>query len=267
MNNQLINTKLLEPDIKAIVLNHLKEKGQLTHDTTVISEFTIDNFSRRVDLALIHNGILIAIEIKSEADSLSRLSGQIEKYKDCFDKVIVISASKHLKEVMTKAPKTVAVWEIDNRKIRIKQRGKVCQINDKTQLMNFMKVNELKRLSNSLKLKIDYNSKINLKSELQNVPLSTLRNAAIQSINERYKNTSSIFLEQILKRDISPLDLNLLSRFKKDREQIKSLKSINNSLWLQWEKKLTDDLHLAEVYNSNKDAFGEVPDDVKLLLT
>lgn len=53
-----------EKEIKKTVLNHLLYKGKIKNDTIVINELTIDSFARRVDLAMLVDGKIIAYEIK-----------------------------------------------------------------------------------------------------------------------------------------------------------------------------------------------------------
>jgi len=72
--------RLLEPQIKALIINYLRSKNKLNQDTTVINEFTVDGYSRRVDLLVADKKHFIAFEVKSEADSLTRLEGQTQKY-------------------------------------------------------------------------------------------------------------------------------------------------------------------------------------------
>ncbi len=59
-------------------------------------------------MVISRNDELWAVEVKSEADSLSRLDGQVRAYLDCFDKVIVVSASKHVSHVLQMVPREVA---------------------------------------------------------------------------------------------------------------------------------------------------------------
>ncbi|MBA4079613.1 MAG: hypothetical protein C0508_31600, partial [Cyanobacteria bacterium PR.023] len=70
----------LEPEMKASVLNHLRGQGKISHDSVVINELTLNGYKRRVDVAFVTANRFYAVEIKSAADSLYRLQGQVEKY-------------------------------------------------------------------------------------------------------------------------------------------------------------------------------------------
>ena len=113
------SNKILEIDIKAIILEYLIAKSRLNENHSIISEFAVDRNSRRADLVIADDRRLTGFEIKSEADSLCRLTGQTEKYLDYFDKVIVVAAPKHISNIVKTTPKNVAIWEVSNKGIKI----------------------------------------------------------------------------------------------------------------------------------------------------
>ena len=69
-----------EKEFKAAVLERLLALGEIDLTTLVFSEMSLARKSRRVDLGYIRNNEMVAIEIKSEKDSLYRLEGQLEEY-------------------------------------------------------------------------------------------------------------------------------------------------------------------------------------------
>ncbi|WP_288739461.1 sce7726 family protein, partial [uncultured Rheinheimera sp.] len=102
-------TKAFEPEIKAYALEYLRMKGHITKNDVVINEFTIDSYSRRADLVIIRDDYLLAIEIKSEFDSLARLSGQTEKYLEFFDKVLLVTSDSHLEKSIEKVNSNIEI--------------------------------------------------------------------------------------------------------------------------------------------------------------
>lgn len=62
----------------------------------------------KADIVIL-NGTATAYEIKSERDSLSRLSNQIENYKKVFAKVNVIASEDHIESVLKTTPRDVGV--------------------------------------------------------------------------------------------------------------------------------------------------------------
>lgn len=105
-----------EKEIKKTVLNYLLNKSELNKDVTIINELTIDSFSRRLDLAVLTNKKIVAYEIKSDADSLSRLSGQLEKYRQYVDKIIVITTPKYLDNILNLVSDNIEVWRVIEQK-------------------------------------------------------------------------------------------------------------------------------------------------------
>jgi hypothetical protein len=63
-------------------------------DTLVIDELGVAHGSARVDVAVV-NGRLHGYEIKSDADTLTRLPAQAMAYSAVFDRVTIVAGSKH----------------------------------------------------------------------------------------------------------------------------------------------------------------------------
>lgn len=202
--------KPLEPEIKSNLINFLMNRGTLDSGL-VINEFTVGDFSRRVDLAVIQNNRLLAFEVKSDADSLIRLEGQVEKYLQYFDKVTVVTAPKHTSKALELTPNNVAVWEIVEDKITIKRRGSISQVKNKNRLIEMMTANELYRLSKKLLIAAENKRRKTLESALKDAPVNKLRSEAISSIKLRYKKRNAKFFKEVNMRKSTPNDLALLS--------------------------------------------------------
>ncbi|MEX0604994.1 MAG: sce7726 family protein [Marinobacter sp.] len=204
------STKILEPQMKATTINYLIEKGQLTSKDTIINEFTIGDFSRRVDLAVVAKNRLYAFEIKSESDTLSRLEGQIAKYLEYFDKVTIVAATKHIPKILRIAPKNVAIWEQKNNKVIVHQRGKIIEIMSQELLLAFMRTSDLSRIAKDLGV---YNSnRSEIIYSLRELPVKKIRKTAIKSLQSKFELTNALFwqkAEGIVKID----DLKRLSPY------------------------------------------------------
>ncbi len=74
-------------------------------DTFVIDEFGLRNGEARADIAVI-NGKMIGYEIKTENDTLIRLSNQVLAYNEVFDRIYIITTHSHLEKVVNIVP----VW-------------------------------------------------------------------------------------------------------------------------------------------------------------
>ena len=72
-------------------------------DTMIRHEVGICAGTRRIDMALI-NGELAGYEIKSDMDTLARLSGQAEAYGSVLDRAILVTTERHLEEALSLLP-------------------------------------------------------------------------------------------------------------------------------------------------------------------
>lgn len=218
------HNKILEPDIKSLTINHLMDIGMLNQEESIISEFTVGDFSRRVDLALISPTRLFAYEIKSESDSLSRLEGQVEKYLEYFDKVTVITAPKHTKKTLEMTPNNVAVWEIINNKIKIKRKGTIRKNKSKQKLIDMMTVAELSQVLKKQGIVTTEKKRISIENSSLSAPLSVLREEAIKAIQARYRTRNELFLNEVAYRRSTPEDLKLLRTYNEPVKETENIK-------------------------------------------
>ncbi|EHH1218515.1 sce7726 family protein [Vibrio parahaemolyticus] len=206
----------LEPEIKSNIINYLIENWELTSQDLIINEFTVGDFSRRVDLAVIKSSRLFAFEVKSDSDSLVRLEGQVSKYQEYFDKVIVVTAPRHTLKALELTPSNVGVWEISKGTITIKRKGRIKEVNSRKEFIEMMTAVELKKLSRSLQISSPNVKRKTLERVLDNVAVSKLRNAAIDFIKGRYKSRNDSFFENLQTGMSTPDDLEYLKLPKKD---------------------------------------------------
>lgn len=242
MNDKSTLDRLLEADIKALILNYLRDKKVIGAESIIMNELTVGNFSRRVDLAIYSNGKLIAFEIKSEADTLSRLSGQIETYLDYFDKVIVVSDTKFIPKILNDLPKDVGVWEVKSSKIKVKAKGKYQYKIDNQKLINFMDVVDLVKISTKLKIQSEKH-RYALEESLLGVSNKDLRIGVQISLNRKFKGVTQSFIKETKDKTITKEDLKTLSRFISQREEIKRKEKKNKEFWENIEQ------HVVELTN------------------
>ncbi len=91
-------------DIRKLLLLTLQKKYNDDIDTLIIEELGLCQGDSRVDLAVI-NGSIHGYEIKSERDTLNRLSAQQDIYCKIFDCVTVVASSCHVAEIRRQVPK------------------------------------------------------------------------------------------------------------------------------------------------------------------
>lgn len=201
-----IKEKTLESAIKALVINNIfiKENNTPAIDNGfIIDEFSVANFSRRVDLIHIKNNQIFAYEIKSDFDSLTRLQGQVSEFVEHFDKVTVVAASRHIEKALLLTPKKVAVWEVLGGKLKVVRRGKTSPINDKMKFIRMMTLLELLALAKRSNIDIKEKKRKLVELSLLTLPTKKLREEAIKNLKTRYR-----------KRDINYYDKNNYVEYK-----------------------------------------------------
>ncbi|WP_024548883.1 sce7726 family protein [Siccibacter turicensis] len=212
------NFNVFEKEIKKTVLNHLLNKHDLDGNVTVINELTIDSFARRVDLAVLTDKKIIAYEIKSDADSLYRLSGQLVKYQQYFDKTIVVTTSKHLKTILGMVSDNIEVWEVIEQDVTIKKRGKASRIKNKSDYLDLLRVRDMRKLASVFNISLGKGRKADIKKMLADningISYDKLKAFVINVISQRYKLTSDNFLENVkVKGTVTVNDLDFLSPY------------------------------------------------------
>ncbi|WP_417535605.1 sce7726 family protein [Methylophaga sp.] len=228
--------KLFEPEIKALILNHLFESGSIDNNSCVINELTVDNFSRRVDIAVVNNDQLIAIEVKSHFDSLGRLEGQLDKYLDHFDKVIVVASEKHISRVLEMAPVNVGVWQVcnDGKRLKVFRRGRIKKARKKENFIRALNVNELKELARRHNIKLNGNNRKSIEFSISRLSSNHLRRFFIEALKKKYEKTSSAMIDAIEAKPVTASDINLMSPYKAARDAAKKLKQETHNVWDDW---------------------------------
>lgn len=252
----------LEVDLKSTVLNYLIDKGRVSASSTLINELTLNKFARRVDLAIVNNAKTYAFEIKSASDTLDRLEGQIEKYLNYFDKVVVVAAPKHIQKTIAIVPPNVAVWEACGEKMRVIQRGQSIPVMHVPSLLGLIKACELRRLSNKLNLVVTSNVRRQLEKEILSAKVSNkiIREFCLQCVERRYLETSSRFFSHVLGRRIEPEDIDLLSRSYFHRKRMAQRKAARENSWTNFYECST---HAEEWPNIS---FGDTPKSIRELM-
>lgn len=217
------DNRLLEPQIKALVLNYLMRNKLSNPGSFIINELTVDRFSRRTDLVLVTNSRLIAIEIKSEADSLKRLQEQTSKYLEHFDKAIVVADAKHIDKILGSTPSQIGVWEVSKKSIIVRRRGSIRPIRDKKKILSLLRKNELLALARNHNIQHSKESRTAVESSLNRIPLKSLKAFTLKNLNDRFQSTYSKFIEQVGDTLVQPDHIELLSSYKGARLAHKKL--------------------------------------------
>ncbi|MFA1019498.1 sce7726 family protein [Enterobacter sp. SAT-E-asb] len=230
------NEKIKEFAIKKILLTHLL-KCEDDSNSYAITEFSIANFTRRVDVFFVKDDTLHAFEIKSEFDSLNRLEGQISEYLNHFDKVTIVAASKFIPNILLKTPSNVGIWEIKDTTFKIIRQGRISRVKDKLTFVRMMTLVELINLSKKQHLNITSRKRIDIEVLVSKLPIYLLRGAAIENIKNRYRkrggnfyNYSELQTKAIIKTESKKKNIPAISYEKKLDSFLQAIKAIKDGI-------------------------------------
>lgn len=97
-----------DSDVRAAVRTYLQ--AQYADDSRIVEEMGIWSGTVRIDIAVI-NGELHGFELKSERDTLARLTEQAELYSQVFDRMTLVTAKRHLDKAISKIPSWWGITE------------------------------------------------------------------------------------------------------------------------------------------------------------
>ena len=97
-----------DAEIRSALRSSLLAKHAADADTVIIDELGVCRGKVRVDVAVV-NGMLHGYEIKSDRDSLRRLSGQVDFYGRVLDQATLVVGERHLAKTLEMVP---AWWGI-----------------------------------------------------------------------------------------------------------------------------------------------------------
>lgn len=259
---------ILETAIKAVTLQHLVKAKRIKRGDLIVSELTLDGYERRIDLVTIENNHLFGYEIKSEADSLDRLEGQISKYLEYFDKVVVVVAPKHLERTMKIVPSNVAVWEFQNKKIIVRQKGKIQPVTEKSKLISLLRIQEIIKICNQCRVDYPQKKRKALELSVRACPLKVIKEAVIVDIKKRYSLSSQLFWQEVGSSKINEVHIDLLSPYKEQkimRVMQENRKKDFFARLLQEQASVDNNLEKISIACSTA-LFGETPHAIETLL-
>lgn len=210
-----------ETEIKSAVLNNLLKLGRIDLDSLVFSEMNLAGKVRRLDLGYVKNNEFIAIEIKSEKDTLLRLPGQIEEYKKYFDKVIVAAAEKHIDGALALADDSIAIWQISSSNaLKIIRKGRLIKNTPKENYLELMTKREISLLAKKIGINPSNTAMYELKQEvmdnLHKISKSATKEILLNGLIKRFSMPSNRFLTKTFTSGkVLPSDIVLLSPYLK----------------------------------------------------
>lgn len=93
------NTKTTDPEIRESLRKLLSTKS-----SRLVEEFSVENGISRADIVNISSAELHGYEIKSDVDTLTRLTGQVHSYGKVFSRMTLVVGASHIKQAMYMIP-------------------------------------------------------------------------------------------------------------------------------------------------------------------
>lgn len=213
-----LHSSPLEPEIKCAVIERLRALRSLPARFIIANEFVTDDWRRRADLLVIGKA-LWAFEIKSAADRLDRLEGQVEAYLRRFDKVTVVVDAVHETAALAATPEGVEVWVFNRASDggpfswRVPKRGRQELNSAPERLIPMLTARELRQLASEHQLPRGNGRRAALVAAAHGVSSTKLRAAVLASLAARYEKTSQDFWAEVDSAAVTPEKLSLLSPY------------------------------------------------------
>lgn len=99
------DARLTDRAIRVALRSRVRQQYRRASGTVLLEELGLCRGFARVDLAVV-NGLMHGYEIKSDRDSLRRLSSQVEAYGKVFDRLTLVVGDRHVAD----AKKTLPSW-------------------------------------------------------------------------------------------------------------------------------------------------------------
>ncbi len=100
-----------DPDIRSALRSRLLRDHGGEPSTVIVEELGVCRGQARIDIAVV-NGTMHGYEIKSDRDSLRRLSGQIGFYSRVLDRATLVAGDRHLTHAQHVVPRWWGVLRI-----------------------------------------------------------------------------------------------------------------------------------------------------------
>lgn len=177
--------------IKCLFIDFLLSKGE---NLIIGNEFMYGIKRKVVDLVVLKNDKIIAVEIKSNSDNLKRLEEQILEYKKIFDYVLIVATEKHINKICEVTSSSIGVYVIKNNLVINKIRSPHIQRNkDKTEMLFSINAKYLRKLNH-------YNLRNYNADEVRNMykkrRISNIQEILRKYIIKKYKERYCLFINE-----------------------------------------------------------------------
>ena len=175
--------------IKTLLIDKIIKDNKNNDDYIICSEVPFLSGKRWADLVVLTKDSLIAYEIKSELDSLKRLSEQMKDYSKTFDKVYLVLSKKFKK--IPAIPQNVGLLRFDNEIFFKKRVAETQKQLKKENLSYFLWKQDLKK--HIINKKEDEVNRLRNRF-INKYKIEQIKEMAISCLRKRYENRFELFL-------------------------------------------------------------------------
>ncbi len=177
--------------IKAKVIDYLI--SILTTDFVVGNEVMYGTERKVVDLLLLLNKSLIAIEIKGEKDNLLRLEKQLIEYKKNFNGIIICTTNTHHTKIRKIVNNEVGLLLYSEGEIREVRKPIMRKRLDKKEILSSIPSVYLKQIAKS---KINALNSDEVREYYLNFPLYKIQDIYYTYMSQRLKDNFALFIQE-----------------------------------------------------------------------
>lgn len=139
--------EMTELELKKYALSVMKRRYNLPEDAIVVDEFRFVRGRYRADLAIATASSLLAVEVKSAADSVKNLERQVRVYSKYFHKVSVWVDGQHMESIKKlEFPMNCEVSVVLKSKTKLIKRGRIEKNKSAQVISQLLNDNEIERL-------------------------------------------------------------------------------------------------------------------------
>ncbi|ELO1026043.1 TPA: sce7726 family protein [Pseudomonas aeruginosa] len=209
---------LSEVEIKALVLQEFLRQGRILANSLVFNEMNLAGKVRRLDLAYVTNNEMVAIEIKSERDSLFRLPGQLDEYSKYFDRIVVVAASKFVSQIISMVDSSVEIFEVSQEGLKVCRRGKKVASVKKESYVELMTKREVLILAKMVGIRTSdlpmYELKVEVLDRIGKLSKEKVKAVLLHGFEKRFSLSSNRFFKKVLEcQRVVSEDVALLSPY------------------------------------------------------
>ncbi len=200
-----------EIDLKIALLKYLISRYP---DAIVGAEVSYLFGSRRADMVMLYEDKMTVYEIKTENDSIARLNGQINDYKNFFDCCYVVGESTNITAIRRVVSNSVGIMCVTNGQVEVIRESRLFKKQQKITLSSIFGIERLKSLSGSAKKasQIELAKKVAKKFSLPELK-AEVRRYLISQYGPRFSMLLSEIEQEITADDIKTITQKMPVRF------------------------------------------------------